>query len=123
VACPAPLAGAGVAVAVSFAPGWELSVRSPAALIGTEIQPPVAPSPQADAGGFPAQWPTRCPDASLTSTVADAGHVPVQISSTCSAADVTCVPLTPAPADGPENSSVPGTAPASEPATGYSRRV
>jgi hypothetical protein len=70
------------------------------ALTGTDTQLPFEPLPHADAGGFPAQPPTRCPDASLTSTDANHGHRPVHVSSTRSDTDVTCVPLTPAPGAG-----------------------
>ena len=105
-ACVGAAAAAGVAVTVSSAPDWELSSCTPAVPSGTEIQVRSEPLPQADAGGFPAQWPSRCPDASLTSTAADAGHFPVQVSGTRSDADTTRVPLTPTP-DGAENVSVP----------------
>jgi hypothetical protein len=97
---------AGVTVTVSLAPEAELSSLSPAALIDTVTQPSFAPLPQADTGGFPAQRPTRCPEESLTLTDADAGHRPLHATGTRTDADVTCVPLTPAP-DSPENDSVP----------------
>ena len=111
-------AGALSGVTVNWAFARELSARKPAALIGTETQPPPDPFPHAEAGGFPAQCPTCCPDASVTFTVAVAGHCPVHVSSTCSDADVTCVPVTPTP-DGPEKVSVPGPAAP----VGDSRRV